>query len=315
MQDNKSGGTAFSIKQANWCLFFLLLGYVAVDFVQAVLVGFFGINIDMNVSILSRMAAIVPVMIFAFSSRERIASLLFRKTAPGNIVLSAALAFFVYLIASVALTYLAGAILDAGGSIPQNEIINYIVSGSALTAFLFFSVYAPFTEEVFFRGVFQNAYARRTGFFAVILTALVFGLMHADFLSSINGVLAGIVICYIYYKTRSIWNTIVFHAVFNLLGYTQVADAWVTGYPWTAGILPLWTMDTQNPAYQVYTLGILVVSVLVSYVLIRRLKEKNSLPAPAVAARPKEPFEMVPFILSAVLLGGRLALGTVVYFM
>jgi membrane protease YdiL (CAAX protease family) len=315
MHDNGSETTDFTIKQANWCLFFVLLGYMAVDFVQAVLTGFFGIRFNMDVSIFTRMAAIVPVIIFAFSKRKRIASLRFAKTAPGNVAVSAALAFFVYLLSTVVLTYLAGVIIGSGGSIPQNEIINYILSGSAVTAFLFFSVYAPFTEEIFLRGVFQNAYGYRVGFFAVILTGIVFGLMHADLLSSVNGVIAGIVICYIYYRTRSIWNTIAFHAVFNLLGYTQAADTWVVNYPWMAGVLPMETMDTANPAYQVYTLGILAVAALVSYVLLRWMKDTNGVPAMTAAQRkPRERFEMVPFILASVLLAGRLALGTAAYF-
>ena len=75
-------------------------------------------------------------------------------------------------------------------------------------------------------------------------------------------------------------------------------------------------MAPGNPAYQVYTLGILVVSALVSYVLIRWIKDRNSLPAPAAVQRlPRGRFEMVPFILACVLLAGRLALGTAAYFM
>ncbi len=316
MQDNTNQSTAFSIKQANWCLFFVLLGYMAVDFVQAILLGFFGIPVSMDVALFARMAAIAPVLIFAFSSKKRIASLRFAKTAPRNVALSVALAFFVYLLSSVLLTYLAGMIIESGGAIPENEIFSYVLSGSAITAFLFFSVYAPFSEEIFLRGIFQNAYQNREGFFAVILTAIVFGLLHADLLASINGVIAGLVICYIYYRTRSIWNAIIFHAVYNLLGYTLVADTWVLGYPWAAGLLPAQTMDTANPAYQVYSLGIFAVSALVIYVLIRRLKDTNSLPAPAAAGKKKrERFEMVPFILASILLGGRLVLGTIAYFM
>lgn len=288
---------------------------MAVDIVQAFLYIFFGFEVSMDVSVLARMAAIAPAIIFAFSSRRRTASLRFAKTTAADVLLSALLAFFVYLLSSVVLIYLAGAIMDAGGTIPQNEIVDYIMSGSALTAFLFFSVYAPFSEEIFFRGVFQNAYANRTGFFAVILTGIVFGLMHADLLASINGVIAGIVICYIYFKTRSIWNTIIFHAVFNLLGYTQVTDVWVTGYPWSAGILPMETMDTVNPAYQAYSIGILAVSALVVYILIKRLKDGNATPPLYAPERNKKArFEMVPFVLASLLLAGRLVLGTYAYF-
>jgi membrane protease YdiL (CAAX protease family) len=308
--------TAFSIKQANWCLFFVLLGYMVTDLVQSFLLIFFGIRPDMDMSIYIRMAAILPAVIFAFSSGKRRRSLRFSETAPANIVYSVLLAFFIYLLSSVVLTYLAELIVNAGGNIPENEMIDYLMSGSALTAFLFFSVFAPFTEEVMFRGVFQNAYSRRVGFFAVVLTGAIFGLMHGDLLSSINGVLAGIIICYIYYKTGSIWNTIAFHAVFNLLGYTLAADAYVLNLPWTLGLLPAETADTVNPAYYVYVWGIAVISALMIYVFIKLLARKNDRPAiyPAVPAK-RQAFEMVPFILASLLLTLRLVLGTLAYFM
>ena len=315
-QDNIETETAFSIKQANWCLFFVLLGYTVIDFGQAFLSIFLGIVPDMDISIYVRMAAILPAVIFAFSSGKRIRSLRFVRTAPANIVYSILLAFFVYLLSSVALTYLAQLIVSSGGSIPDNEMIDYIMSGSMLTALIFFTVFAPFTEEVMFRGVFQNAYGRRVGFFAIILTGIIFGLMHADLLSSINGVIAGVVICYIYFKTGSIWTTIAFHAVFNLLGYTLVADAFVLNLPWTLGLLPAETADTANPSYYVYVWGIAAVSVLMIYVFIKLLGRKNGRTAAYPAVQPRrDKFEMVPFILATALLALRLVMGTIVYFM
>jgi membrane protease YdiL (CAAX protease family) len=261
------------------------------------------------------MAAILPAIIFAFSSGKRIRSLRFVRTAPANIVYSILLAFFVYLLSSVVLTYLASLIVTAGGSIPENEMIDYLMSGSALTAFIFFAVFAPFTEEVLFRGVFQNAYRRRVGFFAVILAGVIFGLMHADLLSSINGVIAGVILCYIYFKTGSIWCTIAFHAAFNLLGYTLAADAFVINLPWTIGLLPAETADIANPAYYVYVWGIAAVSVLMIYVFIKLLGRKNPRPwaYPVVPAQ-RSTFEMVPFILASALLVLRLVLATMSYF-
>lgn len=315
-RDNIEVETAFSIKQANWCLFFVLLGYTVIDFVQVFLSILLGMKADMDISIYVRMAAMLPAVLFAFSSGKRIRSLRFTRTAPANIVYSILLAFFVYLLSSVVLTYLAELIVSTGGSIPDNEMIEYIMKGSMLSAFIFFAVFAPFTEEVIFRGIFQNAYRQRVGFFAVILTGIIFGLMHADLLSSINGVIAGITICYIYYKTGSIWNTIAFHAAFNILGYTMAVDAFVLNLPWTLGLLPAQTAGTANPSYYVYVWGIAAVSVLMIYVFIKLLGRRNESPAvyPVVPAQ-RQRFEMVPFILAAVLLAFRLVLGTMSYFM
>ncbi|MEI6100813.1 MAG: type II CAAX endopeptidase family protein [Eubacteriales bacterium] len=313
MQDNEYS-TVFSIKQANWCIFFVLLGYTVVDFAQALLQLFFGIKPDMDISIYARMACMLPVIIYALSSRAKVKSLRFRRTAPANIVLSIILAFFVYLFSSIFVNAIASWIVSAGGTIPNNELLDYITKGSMLVALLFLAVFAPFTEEILLRGVFQGAYMRRVGFLAVILTGVVFGLMHADLLSTINGVIAGIFLCYVYFKTRSLWCTIAFHATFNTLGYFMVPDNYVINLPWTLNFLPKETMDGSNPAYIVYTLGILVISVLMVVVFTNLIRRRNSeTSAPVADPTLHQKYEMVPFILACILLSFRLLLGTLPY--
>jgi membrane protease YdiL (CAAX protease family) len=312
-QDNEYN-TVFSIKQANWCLFFVLLGYTLVDLVQALLQLFFGIKPEMDISIYARMACILPVIIYALSSKARILSLRFRRTAPSNIIYSILLAFFVYVFSSVIVSFIGSWIVSAGGTIPNNELMDYVMKGSAILALLFLCVFAPFTEEILLRGVFQGAYLRRIGFFAVILTAVVFGLMHADLLSSINGVIAGVFLCYIYYKTRSLWCTIAFHATFNALGYTMVPDSYVLNLPWTLNLLPKEMMDGGNPAYVVYVLGMFGIAALLIFVFTRKIKNNNAgIPAPRTDAALHQNFEMVPFVLTCVLLSFRLLLGTLPY--
>jgi Predicted metal-dependent membrane protease len=312
-QDNEYT-TVFSIKQANWCLFFVLLGYTLVDIVQALLQIFFGIKPDMDISIYARMVCILPIIIFALSSGARIRSLRFRRTAPSNILYSILLAFLVYLFSSVIVYYISLWIVSAGGSIPNNELLDYITKGSPIVALLFLAAYAPFTEEILLRGVFQGAYLKRIGFFAVVLTAMVFGLMHADLLSSINGVIAGVFLCYIFYKTRSIWCTIVFHATFNTLGYTMAPDNYVLNLPWTLNLLPKGMAGDNNPAYMVYILGIFVIAALLVFVVTRQIQKKNAYtPAPVTEPALHQPFEMVPFVLTCVLLSFRLFLGTLPY--
>lgn len=312
-QDNEYA-TDFSIKQANWCLFFVLAGYTAIDFVQAFLQIFFGVQPDMDVSIYARMACMAPVIIYALSSRAKIRFLRFKRTAPLNIVYSILLAFFVYLFSSVIVYFIGAWIVSAGGSIPDNELLEYVMKGSAITALLFLAVFAPFTEEILLRGVFQGAYLKRIGFFAVILTGVVFGLMHADLLSSINGFIAGMFLCYIFYKTRSLWCTIAFHAVFNTLGYTMVPENYVLNLPWTLNLLPNEMMDDTNPAYLIYVLGIFIIAALMIYVFTRRIQKNNAdTPAPAVEGVRRRSFEMVPFVLACVLLSFRLLLGTLPY--
>ncbi len=76
---------------------------------------------------------------------------------------------------------------------------------------------APFCEEVFFRGLMQNAYSRCGPKHALVATAVLFGLYH-----TLNGVsnvvpatLIGLALGYCALKTGSIWPGIALHAANN----------------------------------------------------------------------------------------------------
>lgn len=82
----------------------------------------------------------------------------------------------------------------------------------ALTA----TVLAPVTEEIIFRGVFFGGLATRWGFLpAAIGSSLVFGAVHFSISASFPLFLVGMVLCYLYRRTGSIYPAIVFHAIFN----------------------------------------------------------------------------------------------------
>lgn len=92
--------------------------------------------------------------------------------------------------------------------------------GILLLALLVTAVLAPFTEEIFFRGmVYRYLRARWPIWAAVVGSALLFGLAH---FSGLNGlallpvfVLMGIVLALIYERTGSLGNTILLHGLNN----------------------------------------------------------------------------------------------------
>jgi len=82
---------------------------------------------------------------------------------------------------------------------------------------------APIGEEVFFRGFLYNCAKRRFGIGAgIILSAVVFALIHGGPIAVVAIVPMGIVLAYAYEKTGSLWVPIVMHAVNNSVAVTAV---------------------------------------------------------------------------------------------
>ena len=77
-------------------------------------------------------------------------------------------------------------------------------------------VLAPVTEEILFRGVFFGGLAVRWGFLpAALSSSLVFGAVHFSLSALFPLFLVGLVLCYLYRRTGSIYPPIIYHALFN----------------------------------------------------------------------------------------------------
>lgn len=84
-------------------------------------------------------------------------------------------------------------------------------------------IYAPIVEEILFRGVFRRLIKNNIVF--IIISALVFGILHTIGESSITNILfmslpycsLGAYLAYIYVKTNNIFSSITSHAIFNTI--------------------------------------------------------------------------------------------------
>ena len=118
-----------------------------------------------------------------------------------------------------------------------------------LSITLFFAVSAT-TEELLFRGYpFQRLVEASNGFVALAIFSGLFGFLHAGNphatrLSTLNTVLAGILLSLAYLKTRALWIPIGFHFSWNwmlcLLGL-PVSGLVMTPMPWKVVALPEYT--------------------------------------------------------------------------
>lgn len=111
---------------------------------------------------------------------------------------------------------LPGSDLDPTRMLPSGAL------GIALTV-LIFCVLAPIAEEIVFRGVLLSAFRSRWGDGpAIVLSSLVFGLVHVSPFAIPPIVAFALVLGWLFVRTRSLWVPIAAHVAFNAIGVGSV---------------------------------------------------------------------------------------------
>ncbi len=86
--------------------------------------------------------------------------------------------------------------------------------------FLALVIMAPIAEELIYRAMtishLEKALSRP---WALALSSLLFGLVHGNLLWMLYALLMGLLFGFLFLRTRSIFPTLVMHAVFNLVGF------------------------------------------------------------------------------------------------
>ena len=109
-------------------------------------------------------------------------------------------------------------IANSTGSEPSNIVADSMAAADMPTALLKFfqlAVIAPVLEELMLRGMVMEKLRPYGNGFAIFLSALLFGLMHANFEQFFYAAALGVFLGYIAISTRSIITTTIMHAMFN----------------------------------------------------------------------------------------------------
>lgn len=92
----------------------------------------------------------------------------------------------------------------------------------------------PFAEEVFFRGfLFRWMSGHRPVWLAALVSSALFGVAHILPPQAISAMLMALVLCWLYWRTGSIWPAVAAHVTNNVLGILLGAAA-------AGGHLPAW---------------------------------------------------------------------------
>lgn len=118
----------------------------------------------------------------------------------------------------------------------MNSLLNIPSASRLVFTFIVLGFLPGLCEEFFFRGIIMRFTAKRApfAFYPILISALVFALMHGN----VNGMLSiffgGILLGYIYYLTGSIWNSVMAHMFYNgvqiYFSYLATTDATVRAF-------------------------------------------------------------------------------------
>lgn len=103
------------------------------------------------------------------------------------------------------------------------QLLKAVKTSGVLAFFTLYAVIvAPFVEELTFRVFFFSAAARVMPVLAAALASgFFFGAAHADLIAFVPLGIGGVLLCYLYFKTRNAWVSMIAHGIFN--GTTIVA--------------------------------------------------------------------------------------------
>ncbi len=100
-----------------------------------------------------------------------------------------------------------------------DSYINEMLTGTNVLIYsLFVVILAPVMEELFFRKLLITRIERYGEAPAIIVSGLAFGLFHGNFGQVFYAVALGLILGYIYIRTRKILVTIGLHMIINLFG-------------------------------------------------------------------------------------------------
>lgn len=89
------------------------------------------------------------------------------------------------------------------------------------------TMFAPITEELLLRGIVLGAFKDRLKpWVANLITAVLFGVMHLNLIQGVYAIVLGLILGYIYIRTKNLVYPILLHILLNLLGagFAQIFD-------------------------------------------------------------------------------------------
>ena len=136
------------------------------------------------------------------------------------------------------------------------RVVELIAGGPLLLTLVLLAVLPPVCEELLCRGfLLSGLRGRYGGARAVLLSAVLFGVLHLDLYRFPATFLAGLMLGFILVRTRSVFACILFHAVYNSILALTLHIGWLT-----------WKLENMGaPAFALAAVGLVACVAFLSF--------------------------------------------------
>ena len=137
----------------------------------------------------------------------------------------AAILIIFIILAQLALTLVKYLVPGFNPDEAQNNDFTQNAASNRSLALIALVLLPPIFEETIFRGFIFPAFAKRTGvIWAAIISSVLFGFAHGQANIFVYTLVLGLLLCYLYVKTKSIIPGIIVHMLNNLLAFYALAQ-------------------------------------------------------------------------------------------
>lgn len=204
-----------------------VLAFISLIYVSPILNMKLGI---MGNTINQFIMALIPILVAVYIKADFKKLFSIKKIKIKDIIRAAVTWFVGSLIMSVFVMILLKLFPD---QMKVSEQLNEIIksSGGLFTQIILFALVPAICEEILFRGFVLSAFRDKKTFgqknekhivFAIVVSGILFGIMHLDFIRIIPTSILGMVMAYNVYKSKSIFTSVGIHFFNNLLSVLSV---------------------------------------------------------------------------------------------
>ena len=137
------------------------------------------------------------------------------KSPPSEIIGWGILGFFLIYIGQILAVQVESVIFGIEPGSENTELLSNIMK-SAPVMILSAVIFAPILEEIIFRRVIFGSLIQKYNFWiSAIVSGVVFAAIHLEFEHILLYSVCGLIFAYLYYKTKSIWTSIIAHMMLN----------------------------------------------------------------------------------------------------
>ncbi|MDD6811944.1 MAG: type II CAAX endopeptidase family protein [Lachnospiraceae bacterium] len=264
-------------KKANW----LFLSTVLITLTVIVLINVFylltagklEIGIILNL-VISQLTIVIPALFFALFSKSGLNEMLGYHKIKISSALMAVL--FSYLLMPLVTAVNAISMLFVDNTV--NAMSGDILQISFPVMLFLIGIFGPFCEEFVCRGMIFGGYKKSGSVFkAIVLSSLVFGLLHLNFNQATYAIVLGVCFSLLVEATGSLWASTIAHMVINTTEVCMMflVERLLPGIYTTGQTEDMLTTQTLLAAIGPYLLVATITTALAGCVLVWIAKNEN----------------------------------------